>query len=170
MGGEAGQGAVLTGAPPPGAVFLAVHGLRGPADQAAVEAALRRADPAAGVWTNWPRGMVAVVSAAPAEALRLAVQDAGFLARQVAAEAALADPRSAGAAIGHAIGFGFAGFVLGGLGGGVAGLLNLALNPVCQSGGDAGGCAMGIPGFVVAAALLGAPAGVLLALLRQAGR
>lgn len=170
MGGEAGQGAVLTGAPPPGAVFLAVHGLRGPADQAAVEAAIRRRDPAARVWTHGPRGMVAVESSVAAEELRLAVQDAGFLARQVAAEAALADPRSAGAAIARAIGFGFAGFVLGGLGGGVAGLLNLALNPVCHSGGDAGGCAMGIPAMTIGAALLGGPIGIALALARPRGR
>lgn len=160
----------MTAAPPPGAVFLSIQGLRGAADQDAVQAAIRRCDPGARLWTDWPRGLVAVEAAAPAEALRLAVQDAGFIAALLPAEAALARPRSAGAMVARVIGFGFAGAVLGGLGGAVAGLAMLVLDPACRSAGDAGGCAMGIPGFVVAAALLGAPAGVLLALLRQAGR
>ena len=170
MGDQAGQGALLNPAPPPGAVFLTIAGLRGPADHAVVEAAILRRDPAARVWTDWPRGRVAVESVASPEELRLAVQDAGFIAALVSAADALAEPRAIGAMITRAIGFGFAGFVLGGLGGVVLGLANIALNPVCRSGGDSGGCAMGIPALAILVALAGAPLGVLLALLRRPRR
>ena len=160
----------MSPAPPPGAVVLELSGLRGPADHAAVEAAIRGQDPGAGIWTNWPRGLVAIETAMPAEALRRAVQDAGFIAGLRAAGASLADPRPLGGMILRVVGFTFAGFVLGALAGAAIGIGSMALDPVCRAGTDSGGCAMGIPAFAIGAALLGAPLGFALAFRRPRGR
>jgi len=154
--------------PPPGAVLLAVDGLRGPEDHAAVLAAIRRRDPAAVTWTDWPRGLVAVQTDHPPEALRLAVQDAGFITAWLAHPPREVSARGIGAAIVRLIGHGFAGFVLGALAGAALGIGNVALNPACGGPGDSGGCAMGIPMIAVGIGFLGAMAGAVLALVRIA--
>lgn len=157
-------------APPPGAMLLSVSGLRGPADHAAVLAAIRQRDPAAAVWTDWPRGLVAVQTDWPPEAMRLAVQDAGFITAWLAHPPLIPDARGLGAVLARLIGHAFAGFVLGGLLGAAAGIANLALNPVCGSPGDSGGCAMGIPAMAIGTAVLCAAAGAVLAVVRTARR
>ena len=156
--------------PPPGAVLLSVSGLRGPEDHAAVLAAIRRRDPSAAVWTDWPRGLVAVQTEWPPEMLRVAVQDAGFIAAWLAHPPLEVSARGAFAAVVRVIGFGLAGFVLGTLAGAGLGIANVALNPACGSPGDSGGCAMGIPAMAIGAAVLGAAAGAVLAVVRTARR
>ena len=158
------------GAPPPCAVLLSVTDLRGPADHAAVLAAIRQRDPAAVVWTDWPSGLVAVQTDWPPEAMRLAVQDAGFITAWLAHPPLVTDARSLGAAVVRLVGHAFAGFVLGGLLGAAVGIMNVVLNPACGSPGDSGGCAMGIPAITIGAAMLGAAAGGVLAVLRTARR
>lgn len=155
----------MSALPPPSAVVLLLSGVRGGMDRVAVEEAIRRFDPAARLWTNWPQGMVAVETAAPAEALRMAVQDAGYIAGLRQGGAALREPLDIGAAVVRVIGLTFAGFVLGTLAGAVFGIGNLVLNPACGPG-DSGGCAMGIPAVAIAAGMIGAPIGLALALWR----
>ena len=157
----------MTPQPPPGAVVLVLSGLRGGMDHAAVRDAIERFDPAARIWTNWPEAMVAVETAAPPEALRAAVQDAGYIA---AIRARLPAPREAGgtaARVVRVFGLTFAGFVLGTLAGAALGVGNVLLNPVCSSPGDSGACAMGIPAIALAGGMLGGPVGFLFALLRR---
>ena len=156
--------------PPPGAVLLSVSGLRGPEDHAAVLAAIRQRDPAAVVWTDWPRGLVAVQTDWPPEMLRVAVQDAGFIAAWLAHPPREVSARGAAAAVVRVIGYGLAGFVLGALAGAALGIANVALNPVCGSPGDSGGCAMGIPMIAIGAGFLGAAAGAVVAVVRLARR
>lgn len=160
----------MTGAPPPGAVLLSVSGLRGPEDHAAVLAAIRRRDPSAVVWTDWPRGLVAVQTEWPPEMMRVAVQDAGFITAWLAHPPLEVSARGAFAAIVRVIGFGLAGFVLGGLIGAAFGIANVSLNPVCGSPGDSGACAMGIPVMVIGAGFLGAAVGAVVAIVRLARR
>jgi hypothetical protein len=156
----------LSALPPPSAVVLLLSGVRGGMDRVAVEEAIRRFDPAARLWTNWPQGMVAVETAAPAEALRMAVQDAGYIAGLRQGGAAAREPIDIGAAVVRVIGLTFAGFVLGTLFGAVLGIGNLVLNPVCGSPGDSGGCAMGIPAVAITAGMIGGPIGFAWALWR----
>lgn len=169
MGRQARQGALLTGAPPPDAVVLSVQGVRGALDGMRVEQALRGIDPGAQLWTNWPEGLVAARSVQPAEALREAVQDAGFIAALRLGIPA-APERGIGEMILRVIGFTFAGFVLGGLAGAAFGIAMLMLDPSCNAPGDSGGCAMGIPMIAIGASMLGAPVGFVLAFLRRRRR
>ncbi|NMJ44042.1 hypothetical protein GWK16_22530 [Roseomonas sp. JC162] len=159
----------MTGDPPPDAVVLSVQGVRGALDRMRVEQALRRDDPAARLWTNWPQGMVAVQSVVPGEALRRAVQDAGFIAALLHG-VPTAPERGIGEMILRVIGFTFAGFVLGGLVGAALGIAALMLDPSCNAPGDSGGCAMGIPMIAIGTSLLGAPIGFALAFLRRRRR
>lgn len=152
--------------PPPGAVLLSVGGLRGVLDQAAVLAALRARDPAAHVWTDWPRGLLAVQSDHPPEALRLAVQEAGFVAAWLPHLPTDAGGRGLGAGIVRILGHGFAGFVLGTLAGAAAAIAVTMFDPSCGVPGDGGGCAMGIPSVALGGGMLGTGLGVALALLR----
>ncbi|MBB5689628.1 hypothetical protein FHS88_001753 [Roseomonas alkaliterrae] len=160
----------MSAEPPPGAVVLLISGVRGGMDRVAVEEAIRRFDPAARIWTNWPKGMVAVETAAPAEALRMAVQDAGYVAGLRQGGAAAREPVDIAAAVMRVIGLTFAGFVLGTLLGAALGVGNALLNPLCATPGDSGGCAMGIPSVALAAGSLGAPLGFALALWRALRR
>jgi hypothetical protein len=159
----------LTGAPPPDAVVLSVQGVRGALDRMRVEQALRRDDPAAQLWTNWPEGLVAVSSVRPAEALRQAVQDAGFIAA-LRHGLPSAPERGIGEMILRVIGFTFTGFVLGGLAGAAFGIAVLMLDPSCNGPGDSGGCAMAIPMIAIGASMLGAPVGFVLAFLHRRRR
>ncbi|MBR0683323.1 hypothetical protein GXW74_22750 [Roseomonas eburnea] len=170
MSGGEGAGMAGSAVPPPGAVLLSVSGLRGPEDHAAVLAALRQRDPAGVVWTDWPRGLVAVQTDHPPEALRVAVQDAGFITAWLAHPPMEVSAGGVGAAIVRLIGYGFVGLVLGMLLGAALGIGNVMLNPVCGSPGDSGACAMGIPAIAIGAGLLGAAAGAVLALARIARR
>lgn len=155
---------------PPGAVLLSVKGLRGTADHAAVLAAIRVRDPAAHVQPDWPRGLVVVQSDQPPEALRLAVQDAGFITAWLAYPPREVTARGAMATIRRVIGFGFAGFVLGTLVGGVVAMAFIALDPGCGRPGDSGGCAMGIPVFAIGAGFIGGAGGMVLAVVRSIRR
>lgn len=156
----------MTVTPPPGAILLAVSGLRGAADQAAVRAAIRARDQAAHVDADWPRGLLVVQSDQPPEALRLAVQDAGFIAARLTHLPAEVTARGAVAVVARVIGFGFGGFVLGTLLGVVGAMALIALDSSCAGSGNAGGCAMGIPVFAIGAGMIGGVLGVLLALFR----
>lgn len=153
----------MTGQPPADAVILAVTGLHGPADATAVQAALMRCDPAVRLWADWPRGLVAVQTDWPPEMLRVAVQDAGFVAAWLAHPPSGAGAGGAATAVFRVIGFGLAGFVLGALAGAAAGMSHASLAPACNSPGDSGGCAMGLPMVATGAGLLGAAAGAALA-------
>lgn len=151
---------------PPGAVLLSVNGLRGPDDHAAVLAALRTRDQSAHVEADWPRGLVIVQSDQAPEALRLAVQDAGFITAWLAHPPREVTARGVAATVMRVIGFGFAGFVGGTLAGGVAALVLIALDPGCGGPGDSGGCAMGIPVFAIGAGFIGGAGGILWAVVR----
>ena len=152
---------------PPGAVLLSVKGVRDPTDQAAALAAIRARDPAAHVRPDWARGLIIVQSDHPPEALRLAVQDAGFITAWLAYPPHETSARGVAAAILRVMGFGFAGCVLGALVGGVAATALIALDPGCGRPGDSGGCAMGIPAFAVGAGFIGGAAGMAWALIRS---
>lgn len=156
----------MTVTPPPGAVLLAVSGLRGAADQAAVLAAIRGRDQAAHVDADWPRGLLIVQSDQPPEALRLAVQDAGYIAAQLAHLPREVTARGVAAALMRIIGFGFAGVVTGTLLGAVGAMALIALDPTCAGSGNSGGCAMGIPLFAIGAGMIGGVVGVVLAVIR----
>lgn len=162
MAGPSRQGAVLN-APPPDAVILAITGLQGPADAAAVEAALRRCDPSARLWTDWPRGLVAVLSAAPAQALCAAVQGAGF---GVLVQGGPAAGRGSIASIfGRMLLYAVLLGVVGLLAGIGLGLANAMLNPECTRPGSSGGCAIGVGVFGMLLGALGLPAGAIAGLI-----
>lgn len=160
----------MTALPPPDAVVLVLSGLRGSMDHAAVRDAIERFDPAARVWTNWPQAMIAVETAAPPEALRAAVQDAGYIAAIRHSMPRPGDGPGAGEWIMRLIGFTFSGFVVGTLVAAGLGVANVVLNPSCNIPGDAGGCAMGIPAMAIGGGMLGAPIGFVLALVRRRRR
>jgi hypothetical protein len=155
---------------PPGAVLLSVNGLRGPDDHAAVLAALRSRDQAAHVDADWPRGLVIVQSDHSPEALRLAVQDAGFITAWLAHPPREVTARGVVATLMRVIGFGFAGLVLGTLVGAIAAMVFIALDPGCGGPGDSGGCAMGIPVVAIGAGFIGGGGGVLWAVIRAIRR
>lgn len=139
----------MTAGPPPGARVLEVSGLAAPGAAGAVTAALRQADPAAGVWVDPARGLVAVASAAPDAAVRAALARAGCPAR-----------RRGG--VGGAVLFGMLFGVLGLFGGlvlgWVAGLGLYAVNPECQRPGS---CTMLAPVLAFLGGVLGGPAGLI---------
>ncbi|MEO3470709.1 hypothetical protein AAFN86_02500 [Roseomonas sp. CAU 1739] len=149
--------------PPPDAVILSITGLQGPADAAAVEAALRRGDPAVRLWTDWPRGLVAVQSAAPAKALCAAVQGAGFgvLVRGGAG----AGRGSIAGIFGRMLLYAVLGAVAGLLLGIGLGLANSMFNPDCTRPGSSGGCAIGVGIFGLLFGCIGVPVGAVVGLI-----
>ena len=151
-------------APPPGAVVLAITGIEGPADAAAVQAALLRCDPAARLWTDWPQGLVAVESGAPAAMLRAAVQGAGYGVLQRSGPGA---PRAgAGGVLGRMLLlYAVLGAVLGVALGVGLGLANSMLNPDCTRPGSSGGCAIGVGLFGMLFGALGLPVGAIAGLV-----
>lgn len=155
-------------APPPGAVVLSVTGIRGPADAAAVQAALQRCDPAARFWTDWPQGLVAVESGVPAATLRAAVQGAGYGVLQ---RSGPGTPRiSVGGVLARMLLYAVLGAVLGlALGVGL-GLANTMLNPDCTRPGSSGGCAIGVGLFGMMFGALGLPAGAITGLVHGLAR
>ncbi len=159
----------MNASPPPDAVILTVQGVRGSLDRMRVEQALKRGDPGAQVWTDWPGGRVAVKSSVPAERIRRAVQDAGFIAAHANASAPV-EPREVGRTILRVVGYSFAGFVLGTLVGAAIAIGVVMVDPACNLPGDSGGCAMGIPAIAIGAGMLGAPIGFVLALIRRGRR
>lgn len=149
--------------PPPGAVILGLSGLNVPADQAAVQDAIRRLDPAAQVWTDWAGGRIAIASAAPARALRDAVQAMGYQAQILAG-----DPRAKGTVVGmfgrmllYAVIFCAIGLV----GGVLLGLANSLFNPDCTRPGSSGNCAIGVGVFGLLFGAIGFPAGAVIGLV-----
>ncbi|MBR0673566.1 hypothetical protein [Neoroseomonas soli] len=149
----------MTSQPPPDAVVLSITGLQGPADAAAVQAALMRCDPAARLWTDWPRALVAVQSGAPPTALCAAVQGAGY------GVLVNGGPRARGSIagiFGRMLLFGLLGLFVGMALGIGFGLANSALNPNCRGSGN---CAIGVGVFGGLGAFLGAPAGAVVGLL-----
>lgn len=147
-------------APPPEAVVLAITGLNGPADAAAVEAALLSCDRSARLWTDWPRGMVAVVSAAPPARLRAAVQAAGYgVYQRSGARGSIAG------IIGRILLYAVLGAILGLAAGVALGLGNSMLNPDCTRPGSSGNCAIGVGVFGFILGLVGIPAGAIVGLI-----
>ncbi len=155
-------------APPPDALILAITGLAGPTDAAAVDAALKRCDPAARLWTDWPRGLVAVKSAAPAKALCAAVQGAGF---GVLVQGGGGVRRGSVAGIfARMLLYGVLFSVAGLLAGIAFGLGNSMLNPDCTRPGSSGGCAIGVGLFAVLFGVFGLPVGVIAGLIHGLAR
>ena len=149
--------------PPPDAVILAITGVQGPADSAVVEAALKRCDPTVRLWTDWPRGLVAVQSAAPAQALCAAVQGAGF---GVLVQGGAGTPRgSVGGIFGRMLLYAVLGAVAGVLLGIGLGLANAMFNPDCTRPGSSGGCAIGVGIFAMLLGGIGVPAGAMVGLI-----
>jgi hypothetical protein len=153
----------MTMQPPPGAVILGLSGLNVPADQAAVQDAIRRVDPGALIWTDWAGGRIAVASAAPARALRDAVGAMGYQVRILAG-----DPRAKGTVAGmfgrmllYAVIFGAIGLV----GGVLLGLANSLFNPDCTRPGSSGNCAIGVGVFGLLFGAIGIPAGAVIGLI-----
>jgi hypothetical protein len=156
----------MSAAPPPDARILAVPGLAGPAEREAVLRAIAACDPAARNWADWPRGMVAVASAAPAAALRDAVRAAGYPAT------ILRTGRGGGAAsvVGRVILYAVLGGVLGVVLGAGLGIANAVLNPECTRPGNSGGCAIGVGIFAALLGVLGIPAGAMAGLVHGLAR
>jgi len=161
VAGQGRQGAALNG-PPPDALVLSITGAHGPADAAKVEAALRRCDPGAQFWTDWPRGLVALRSAAPASALCAAVQGAGY---GVLVRSGPAARGSVAGILGRIILYAVLASVLGGVVGVGLGLANSMLNPDCTRPGSSGGCAIGVGLFGIGLGLLGIPVGAVAGLI-----
>lgn len=132
-------------------------------------AAIRARDPAAHIQPDWPRGLVIVQSDHTPQALRVAVQDAGFIAAWLTHPPREVSARGVLAAILRMIAYGFSGFVIAALAGGVLAIAVIAIGPGCGAG-DSGGCAMGIPVVAIGAGCLGGAAGVVLALIRALRR
>lgn len=154
---------------PPGGVLLSIAGLRGPQDHDVVIDAIRTRDPAAHIQPDWPRGLVMVQTDHTPQAIRAAVQDAGFIAAWLTHPPREVSARGVMSAIMRMVGSGFAGFIIGALAGGVAGLALMAIDPACGPG-DSGGCAMGIPFLAMGAGVLGAVAGAAISLVRAVRR
>lgn len=156
----------MTGLPPPDARVLAVSGVAGPRDQAAVLRAIAGCDPAARSWADWSQGMVAVATAAPAAALRDAVQAAGYGAAIVRTGRGGGAASVVGRVILYAVLGGVAGVVLGaGLG-----MANSVLNPDCTRPGSSGNCAIGVGIFGVLLGFVGIPAGAIAGLVHGLAR
>ena len=154
----------MTAQPPPDAVILSITGLQGPADATAVQAALMRCDPAARLWTDWPRSLVAVQSAAPARALCAAVQGAGYGVLMQGGKRARG---SIAGILARVLLFGLLGVVIGlALGIGL-GMANSMLNPNCRGSGN---CAIGVGVFGGLGAIIGGPAGAVAGLLSGLAR
>lgn len=151
--------------PPPDAVFLGITGAEGPADAAAIEAALRRCDPSLLLWSDWPRGRVAVRSTAPAGALCAAVQGAGYGVLVQRVDGTPARRGSVAGIIGRVLLYAVLGGVAGVLAGVGLGLANAVLNPDCTRPGSSGGCAIGVGLFGIFLGLAGLPAGAILGLI-----
>ncbi len=149
-------------APPPDARTFAVSGLRGPAEAAAIAAALRRCDPVAQVWTDPAQGLVAVASAAPVKALAAAMTQAGFPARPTGGR-----PGSVGRALLFGVLLGLGGLVGGLVLGWVVGLGLYAANPEC---GRPGSCTLLAPVFAVLGAVIGGPVGLVAGLVLGGAR
>lgn len=145
-------------APPEGALVLVLRDLRGPADHAAVEAAIHRCDPAARTWVDWSQGLVAIASAAPHHALLGAVQQAGFAAMP---QRRAPGPIGAGGVLLRIVLGAVLGLAAGLALGVVFGLGNSALNPNCVGSGN---CAIGVGVFGGLGALLGLPVGAVVGL------
>jgi len=154
-------------------LILAVTGVQGPPDGAAIEAALRRRDPTIRMWTDWPRGRVAIQSAASAKTLCAAVQGAGYGVMVQRADGRPAERGSVGGIFGRMLLYAVLGAVLGVVAGIVLGLGNSMLNPDCTRPGSSGNCAIGVGvfGFLFGAAgvPIGALAGLIHGLIRRHG-
>ena len=159
--------------PPPNALILGVTGVLAPADAAAVEAALRRRDPTIRMWTDWPRGRVAIQSAATAKTLCAAVQGAGYGVLVQRADGRPANRGSIGGIFGRVLLYAVLGAVLGVAVGVCIGLGNSLLNPACTRPGSSGNCAIGVGvfGFLFGAGglPLGAVIGLIHGLIRRHG-
>jgi hypothetical protein len=154
-------------------ILLQVQGVRGAEDAASAEAALRACDPALQLRPDWAQGLLEIRSSATADALRLALQEAGFIAASLQHRPV---PVTAAGVLGlvwRIAGFGLLG-LLGGMVAGIGlGLLAMATSACRVSGDAAAGCAMGIPVIAFFAGLAGCGAGMLFGLvsgLRRARR
>lgn len=157
----------MNGAPPAGTVVLAVPGLRGPAEQAALLAAIAACDPAARCWTDWSRGLVAIASAMPAPTLLAGVRGAGFAA--TLAQGPARRPGLAGV-IGRVLLYAALGGVAGVALGAGLGMANAMFNPDCTRPGSSGGCAIGVGLFGILLGLAGVPVGAIAGLAHGLAR
>jgi hypothetical protein len=146
-------------------LILAVTGVQGPPDAALVEAALKRRDPTIRLWTDWPRGCVAIQSAASAKSLCAAVQGAGYGVLVQRADGRPAGRGSIGGILGRMLLYAVLGAVLGVAVGVVIGLGNSLLNPDCSRPGSSGNCAIGVGVFGFLLGAIGLPVGVLAGLI-----
>lgn len=156
--------------PPPDALILALTGVQGPSDAAAVEAALRRRDPTIRLWTDWPRGRVAIQSAAPAKALCAAVQGAGYGVLVQGADGRPAGRGSISGISGRILLYAILGAVLGVAAGVALGIANSMLNPDCTRPGSSGNCAIGVGVFGFLFGAGGIPIGALVGLIHGLAR
>jgi hypothetical protein len=152
--GAAMDAAGMTGGPPADARVLEVSGLDAPGRVAAVTAAVRRHDPAAGLWFDPARGLVAVASAAPDPVLGAALVEAGCQLR----------PRRGG--VGGALLFGVL-FGIAGLGGGlvVGWMVGLGIYEASSNCRVPGSCTMMAPAFALLGGVVGGPAALVAGLI-----
>jgi hypothetical protein len=143
-----------TGGPPADARVLEVSGLDAPGRVAAVTAALRRHDPAAGLWFDPARGLVAVASAAPDPVLHAALAEAGCPVRRRRG--------GVGGALLFGVLFGIVGLVGGLVLGWVVGLGLYAVNPECARPGS---CTLMAPVFALLGGVVGGPGGLVAGLM-----
>lgn len=157
--------------------LIRVAGIRNGADAAAIEAAIRRCDPAAAIRADWASDLLDVASAKSAAALCGAVTEAGFACAPLRRRPPAFSPRDVLALLGRAVLFAALGAVAGAILGFAGMLAIVTYSPSCHVASDEGACAMGIPvasaGCAGIAALLAAAATMVrgaLRLARRAGR
>lgn len=148
--------------PPPGAVILGITGARVSEDHDAVQAAIMRCDPTAQVWTDWPGGQVAVVSAVSAQRLQGAVAELGY---GVTIRGGPGSRGTVAGLFGRIILYAVILGILGLVGGVMLGLGNSMFNPECTRPGSSGNCAIGVGVFGILFAFLGLALGAVAGLV-----
>ena len=136
-------------------MLIGVVGIKDELGAGRVEAVLRARDPSCIIKIDRARELIEVTSSVSASELCDAIQDAGFIAKQLKFVPGAWSYRDAARLLLRAFMFG----LLGALGSGIigigAGILNLEINPECSLPTDEGACAMGIPLFAIGFGFLG---------------
>ena len=149
---------------------LAISGMIDAAAAAEIEAALVALDPAARVAVSLPAGLVAVASTVPASVLAGAVVAAGFGAEPTARPFPPPPAETVGRSIGRIVAWTFAGAVLVPIAVFVLMAIAVAIDPVCGTPGDSGGCYMSLVSVPILSAGPGAVIGTVAGLVRTVWR
>jgi hypothetical protein len=140
---------------------FACSGLPDRAAARAIEAAIHRVDPAAGVAISRAAKLVSVRSHEPAARLEAAIAEAGFRVERTNRQF----PGPAGANL-PIVGWTLIGAVITPMITFILVLIMIRIDPACGAPGDSGGCDIGLADLTVLSVLPGAALGLLLAVAR----